>query len=87
MTADGTCVENVPLGREVGGDEGKDVQRDAVNASEGVPPFTNSTKRGRNVAVELRHVRRGEATEVVSVSFLHEYEMFHQRTAKKIPYA
>ena len=34
-------METVLLGWEVGGDEGKDIRRNAVDKSEGVPPFTN----------------------------------------------
>ena len=42
MTAYKTCTEVVLLGREIGGYKGKDVQREAVDASERVPPFANS---------------------------------------------
>lgn len=34
-------TEAVPLGGEMGGDEGKDVQREAVYGGKRVPPFTN----------------------------------------------
>jgi len=34
MAAHEACAETVSLGREIGGDEGKDVQRDAVDVDE-----------------------------------------------------
>ena len=36
-----TGTETVLLGTEVGGDEGKDIQWNAIDVSEGVPPFTD----------------------------------------------
>ena len=36
MTAYKSDVETILLGREIGGDEGKDVQRDAVYENEGI---------------------------------------------------
>ena len=41
MTAYKTNAEAVFLGREVGGDEGKDIQGDTVDVDEGVPPLAN----------------------------------------------
>lgn len=41
MTAHTTSIEMVLLGLEIGGDEGKDIQRDTVNGNEGVPPFAD----------------------------------------------
>jgi hypothetical protein len=46
MTAYKTGAETVPLGREVGGDKGKDVHRDAVYANERVPPLADSRQHG-----------------------------------------
>ena len=34
MTADETCTEAVVLGSEIGGDEGKNIQRDAIYGNE-----------------------------------------------------
>ena len=45
MTAYLTGFEKVLLGREVGGDEGKDVQRNAVDVGEGVLPFADACQR------------------------------------------
>ena len=41
MTAHRSGMETVLLGGEVGGDEGKDLGRNAVDSSEGVPPLMN----------------------------------------------
>ena len=56
MTAHKTREETVLLGREVGGDEGKEIQRDAVDVSDGVLPFTDNSKYGRNFALEVRNL-------------------------------
>ena len=61
-----TCVENVLLGIEMGGDKGKDVQRDTVDAKERILQFTDGYECGRNVPFELRNFVRGDAAEVVS---------------------
>jgi len=45
MTAYMTGVETVRLGIEVGGDEGKDIQRNAVDVNERVPPFADACQR------------------------------------------
>ena len=63
-------VETVRLGMEVGGDEGKDVQRDAVDTNERVPPLTDVRQRGRDIPVELGDVVKGETVEEVGVSLL-----------------
>jgi hypothetical protein len=42
MTTYKTGAETVLLGREMGGDEGKDIGWDAVYANKGVPPFADS---------------------------------------------
>ena len=65
-TAYKTGVETIHLGREMGRDEGKNIQRDAVYANEGVPPFADSRQRGRGIPVELRNHIDGEAREEVS---------------------
>jgi hypothetical protein len=52
MTAYETGAETIILGFEMGGDEGKDIKRDAVDANERVPPFANS---GRDTLAKLRH--------------------------------
>ena len=41
MTAYITGIEKVRLGMEVGGDKGKDIQRNAVDVDEGVPPLAD----------------------------------------------
>jgi hypothetical protein len=58
--------ETVPLGGEMGVDEGKDIQRNAINGSEGVHPFTDNYKCGRNVAFESRDRFQVEAKGIVS---------------------
>ena len=70
MAAHKTDVKTVLLGREMGGDEGKDVQRNAVYAKEGVPPLPDSCQRGRDILVQSRNVIKSEATKEVSASFL-----------------
>jgi len=59
MAAYMTDAEKVRLGMKVGGDERKDIQRNAVDADEGVPPLADVCQRSRNVAVELRNVVKG----------------------------
>ena len=66
MTTNETEAETVVLGREMGGDEGKDIQRDAVDGNEGVPPLADGDQRGRDVLVELRKGIKGEAIDQVS---------------------
>ena len=41
MKAHESGAEKVPLGRKMGGDDRKDIQRDAVNGDERVPPFAD----------------------------------------------
>jgi len=69
MTANKTGAEAVLLGREIRGDDGKDIQRDAVYANEGVPPLADIRQRGRDILVELGNIIEGEAVEEVSVLF------------------
>ena len=70
MTAYVTGAETVRLRMEVGGDEGKDVQRDAVDVNERVPPLANICQRSRNVPAELGDVvgGPGKAVKEVGVS-------------------
>ena len=70
VTAYETCAETVTLGREVGRDDGKDIQWDAIYANEGIPPLTNIRQHGRDFMVELGNAVKGGAVEEVSVSFL-----------------
>ena len=70
VAADKSGAESVPLGREVGGDKGKNVEWDAVDGSKRVLPFAYGYQRGRGVPVELRNGIQCEAAEEVSSSFL-----------------
>jgi hypothetical protein len=45
MTTDGSGIETVPLGREVGGYERKDVQWNPVDWCERIPPLANRCQR------------------------------------------
>ena len=58
MTTHMTGTESVLLGTQMGGDERKNIQRNAIGVGEGVPPFTDVCQRGRSILVELRHCRR-----------------------------
>ena len=71
MAAYVTGTETVCLGIEVGGDEGKDVQRDAVDTNKRVPPLANVRQSGRNIPVELGDIVKGEAVKEVGVSISH----------------
>ena len=68
MAAYITGPEMIRLGMEVGGDKGKDVQRNAVDVNEGVLPLTDICQRSGNIPVELRNIVKGEAVEEVNVS-------------------
>jgi len=59
MAAYVTGVETIRLGIKVGGDEGKDVQRYAVDMNERIPPLANACQHGRNILAELGDVVRG----------------------------
>ena len=72
VTTHESCAEKISLGGEVRGDEGKDVQRDTVDGSEGVLQFTDRCKRGEDIAFELRNHIKGDAKAVVSASFCDE---------------
>ena len=45
MAAYRSGVKKVLLGSEMGGDEGKDIRRDAVDESEGVLPLADGCQR------------------------------------------
>ena len=75
MAADESGVESVLLGREVGGDEGKNIERYAVDGGKRVPPFANGCQCGRCVPVELRNCIQGETAEEASKSFLNQSGM------------
>ena len=78
MTTYKTCTETVLLGREVGGDEGEDVQREAIDANERVLPLINNGKCGRQVPVELTNFVQAGAAEEVSTSLFDESRIiFH----------
>jgi len=59
MAAYVTGSETIRLGMKVGGDEGKHVQRNAVDVNEGIPPLANACQHGRNILAELGDVVRG----------------------------
>ena len=69
VTAYESGAEPVSLGRKAGGDEGENLQWDAVDGNEGVPPLADNSQCGRNIAVELRNLFEGGAIEEVSASF------------------
>ena len=70
MTAYMAGAETVRLGVEMGGDEGKDVHRNAIDENEGIPPLADIRQYGRNFSVELRKSFEGEPIEEVSVRSL-----------------
>ena len=70
MAADEGGEEPVLLGRQVGGDEGKNIERDAVDGGKRVLPFADGCQCGRSVPVELGNGIQGEAAEGVRKSFL-----------------
>ena len=59
MTAYMTGPEEVRLGREMDEDEGKNIQRHAIDVGQGAPPLADVCQRSRDVAVELRNVVKG----------------------------
>ena len=79
-------VETVLLGIKVGGDEGKHVQRNAVDVNEGIPPLVNACQRGRNIPAELGDVvgGPGEAVEKLTChcSRPHKRDDVLQRTTE-----
>jgi len=70
MAAYESDAETVFLGVEMGGDEGKDIQWDAVYSDEGVPPFADSRQRGRGILVKLRNLIEGEAAKEINTESL-----------------
>ena len=87
MTADKSGAESVLLGREVGGDEGKNVEWDAVDGSKRVPPFAYGYQRGRSVPVELRNGVQSEAVEEVSTTMFPSIRNASQLTTESTPHA
>ena len=59
--------EPVRLGGEMGGDEGKNLQRDAIYGNERVPPLADGCQRGRDIPVKLINLVEREAIERVSM--------------------
>ena len=82
MAAHESCTESIAVGREMSGDEGKDIQRNAVDRDESVPPFPDGYQRGCSVPVELRNGIQCETAEEVSASFLINLDRFSQLTPK-----
>ena len=60
VTAHRTCVNEVRLAREVGGDNKKDFLREAVYGGKRIPPLADVRPHGRSVLVELRDHIEGE---------------------------
>jgi len=90
VTAHKAGTEAVVLGREMGRDEGKDIQRNTVYANERVPPLAEIRQCGREVPVELRNVIKGEAVWGVSalpLTGLHErvQDDISRRTEENMP--
>ena len=69
MTAYESGVEEVLLGREMGGDERNNIQRDAIDGDERVPPLADIRQRRRNISVELRNIVEGETVGDISGLF------------------
>ena len=67
MTAYEGGPETVLLRREMGGNEGKDVQRNTVYGSERVLPLVDTRQRRRCIPAKLRNLVESEATGQVSV--------------------
>ena len=68
MTAHKSSPETILLGREMGGDKGKDLRRDAVRANGGVPPLADGQQRGRCFQAESTNLIEGEVANKVSAS-------------------
>lgn len=67
MAAYETGMEDVFLRREMGGYEGNDVQREAVDGGERVPPFANSCQRDCGVVIKLGDLIQSDAVKVSSM--------------------
>ena len=89
MTTHESAEETVLLRREVNGNKGKDVQRDAVDGNEGILRFTNGRKYNRDVPFELRKSVQGNGVvaAVVSMPFCNKLRMFPQLTLEDVLYA
>lgn len=87
MAAHVTGMETVRLGIEMGGDEGKDVQRNAVDGNQRVPPLAYIRQYDRNISVELRNGIGCETTGEVSMSLLKTSRASSQRTMEKTSHA
>ena len=70
VSTDMSCAKTVPLRKEMGGNDGKDIQWDAVDWNERVPPFADSCQCARSIPVELRNTIKSEATEQVTMYYL-----------------
>lgn len=77
MTAYATGPEKVRLGREMDEDEGKNIQRHAIDVGQGAPPLADVYQHRRKIPVELRNIFEGETAEKVSVSPLKTSPMIH----------
>ena len=55
MTAYGTEAKYITSRGEISGDEREDVERDAIDRDERVPPLADSRQRGRGVLIKLRN--------------------------------
>ena len=60
MVAYKSGAEAVLLGREIGGDEGKDIRREAAYGNQRVYPFTDGRQCSRSTSVEFGNVIKGE---------------------------
>ena len=54
-----SCPEMVLLGREICGDQGKDLHWDAVYVNEGVPLLPDSLQRSQGIPVKLANFIQG----------------------------
>ena len=70
VTAHESGTKSIILGREMGGDNGKDIHRDAIDKSEIVPPFPDSGQRCCSVLIKSGNGIQGVTAEEVSTSFL-----------------
>ena len=66
MAAYEAGAETVSLKSEVGGNEGKDIQREAIDRGERVLPLVDGCQRRRDVMIKLRDLITGNAAKDVS---------------------
>jgi hypothetical protein len=60
MTTHGTEAKYITSRGEIGGDERENVERDAIERDERVPPLADSRQRGRGILIKLRnHIEGG----------------------------